>query len=139
MSARAGRALMQQNSYVILRIPKKPERAQKCRTMKTIILQTLAPFSKVLTNSVARKPWAARRGFLLIPLILASFALCQQVQSAPDRPKQSAPDTPEVLSAPDNPDPGGTLPLSNTADGASALLSITTGLYNSAFGFDASY
>ena len=81
----------------------------------------------------------------LIPLILVCFALCQQVQGAIDGPKQStsntakqsAPDTPEALNAPANPDPGGTLPLSNTADGEAALLSITTGLYNSAFGFDA--
>jgi hypothetical protein len=63
----------------------------------------------------------SRRGFLLIPLILVSFALCQQVQAAP---------------SPETPDPGAK-PLSNTADGANALLSITTGLYNSGFGFDA--
>src|SRR5438034_1715408 len=61
-----------------------------------------------------------RRGFLLIPLILVSFALCQRVQAAP---------------SPETPDPGA-LPLSNTADGASALASITSaGIYNSAFGF----
>jgi hypothetical protein len=46
------------------------------------------------------------------------FGLCQQVQSATDTP-----------------DPGGSLPTSNTADGQSALGSLTTGLYNSAFGF----
>jgi hypothetical protein len=61
-----------------------------------------------------------RRGFLLIPLILVSFALCQQTQAAP---------------SPETPDPGA-LPLSNTADGDSALASITSaGIYNSAFGF----
>src|SRR6266496_4184629 len=49
---------------------------------------------------------------------LVCFGLCQQVQSATDTP-----------------DPGGTLPTSNTADGQSALFSLTTGLYNSAFGF----
>src|SRR6266536_6262077 len=49
---------------------------------------------------------------------LVCFGLCQQVQSATDTP-----------------DPGGTLPVSNTADGQSALFSLTTGLYNSAFGF----
>jgi hypothetical protein len=83
------------------------------------------------------------RSFLIL-LMLVCFALCQQVQSATDTPNlapkqvQSAPDVPEqALSAPANPDPGGTLPLSNTADGAGALVSITTGLYNSAFGFDA--
>ncbi len=45
------------------------------------------------------------------------FGLCQQVQSATDTP-----------------DPG-SLPTSNTADGQGALGSLTTGLYNSAFGF----
>jgi Chaperone of endosialidase len=57
---------------------------------------------------------------LLIGLALACFGLCQQVQSATDTP-----------------DPGGSLPVSNTADGQNALLSITTGIHNSAFGFDA--
>jgi hypothetical protein len=110
--------------------------------MKTIILQTLAPFNKVPTNSVVRKPCTARHGFLLIPLILICVALCQQVQSATDAPKQSGTDTPEqsaadtpeqVQSASDTPDPG-PLPISNTADGLSALASLTTGIYNSAFG-----
>src|SRR6266496_2117816 len=49
---------------------------------------------------------------------LVCFGLCQQVRSATDTP-----------------DPGGSLPVSNTADGQGALLSLTTGLYNSAFGF----
>ena len=48
---------------------------------------------------------------------LVCFGLCQQVQSATDTP-----------------DPG-SLPTSNTADGQGALGSLTTGLYNSAFGF----
>src|SRR5438132_6747826 len=48
---------------------------------------------------------------------LVCFGLCQQVQSATDTP-----------------DPG-SVPTSNTADGQGALVSITTGLYNSAFGF----
>ena len=113
--------------------------------MKTIILQTLAPLNdKVLTNWAVRKPFAARRGFLLISLVLV-FALCQQVQSAPDRPKQSAADGPkqsapkteeQVLitqSAPNTPDPG-SQPFGNTADGQGALQSVTTGLYNAAFG-----
>jgi uncharacterized coiled-coil protein SlyX len=111
--------------------------------MKKILLDTLTSLRANLRNPMNQAP--SLRGFLLIPLILVCFALCQQVQSAtdapkqgaPDTPKQSAPDTPEqVQSAPDTPDPG-PLPLSNTADGANALLSITTGLYNSAFGFDA--
>jgi hypothetical protein len=114
--------------------------------MKTIILQTLAPFNKVLTNSVVGKPCTGRHGFLLVPIILVCVALCQQVQSAMDtevqtasqKPKQvqSAPNIPEqVQSAPDpgTPDPG-PLPATNTGDGQGALQSITTGIYNSAFG-----
>ena len=42
---------------------------------------------------------------------------------------------PQVQSATDTPDPGGSLHTSNTADGQGALGSLTTGLYNSAFGF----
>src|SRR5207248_9512491 len=49
---------------------------------------------------------------------LVCFGLCRQVQSGTDTP-----------------DPGGSLPTSNTADGQGALGSLTTGLYNSAFGF----
>ena len=56
-----------------------------------------------------------RRGFLLIPLILAGFTL-GQVQAA--------------INSPDPPPPSTT----NTADGASALQGVT-GFYNSAFGF----
>src|ERR1044071_10024865 len=48
---------------------------------------------------------------------LVCFGLCQQVQSATDTP-----------------DPG-PLTTSNTAHGQGALGSLTTGLYNSAFGF----
>jgi hypothetical protein len=85
--------------------------------------QSMYPLNQLKTLvSCGRDParsLPSRRGFLLIPLILVSFALCQQVQSATDTP-----------------DPGAK-PLSNTADGANALLSITTGLYNSGFGFDA--
>ena len=84
--------------------------------MKTIILQTLASANKNIMNSVGRKPCAARRGFLLVPLILVCFALCQQVQSASDTP-----------------DPG-PLPATNTGDGQGALQNLTTGISNSAFG-----
>jgi hypothetical protein len=80
--------------------------------MKTIILQTHAPVNKVLTNSAGRKPCAARLGFLLIPLMLVCFALCEQVQSATDTP-----------------DPG-PVPATNTADGHLALAGLTTGAYN---------
>jgi len=48
---------------------------------------------------------------------LVCFGLCQQVQSATDTP-----------------DPG-SVSAGNTADGQLALLSLTTGIYNSAFGF----
>jgi Chaperone of endosialidase len=58
--------------------------------------------------------------FTTILSALVCFALCQQAQSATDTP-----------------DPGGSLPVSNTADGQNALKSITTGIHNSAFGFDA--
>jgi hypothetical protein len=60
-----------------------------------------------------------RRGFLLIPLILVSFALCQQAQSAIETPDP----------------PPGQIPLSNTADGERALQSITSGIYDTAIGF----
>src|ERR1044072_8526290 len=56
-----------------------------------------------------------RRGFLLIPLILAAFTFTQ------------------VQAAVDTPDPG-SIANTNTADGQSAL-SGTTGFYNSGFGF----
>src|SRR5258708_40153505 len=111
--------------------------------MKTIILQTLTPVNRILTNSAGRKPCAARRGFLLIPLILVCFALCHQVQSAPDAPKQvqsdtdvveqvqSAPEAPEQeQSAPDTPDPG-PLPATSTGDAHLASSNLTTGAYNS--------
>src|SRR5436190_1378083 len=65
-----------------------------------------------------------RRGFLLIPLILVAFALCQQTQAAPN---------------PETPDPGAK-PLSNTAVGTFGLFSsvgtgdVGTGSFNNAVG-----
>src|SRR5437667_10826761 len=56
--------------------------------------------------------------FMIAMSALVCFGLCQLVQSATDTP-----------------DPGGSLTTSNTADGQGALGSLTTGLYNSAFGF----
>ena len=82
--------------------------------MKTIILETLISGSENFKNSTNHAP--LRRGFFLILLILVCFALCQQVQSAPDTP-----------------DPG-PVPATNTADGHLALAGLTTGAYNSAFG-----
>jgi hypothetical protein len=107
--------LRQQNSYAILRIPKNRAGGENPQIMKKIILQTLASANENIANSVGRKP-CARRGFLLVPLILVCFALCQQVQSASDTP-----------------DPG-PLPATNTGDGQGALQNVTTGIYNSAFG-----
>jgi hypothetical protein len=43
--------------------------------------------------------------------------------------------SPQMQAATDTPDPG-PKPISNTADGQLALLSVTTGTFNSAFGFD---
>jgi hypothetical protein len=56
--------------------------------------------------------------FTTVLSALVCFALCQQVQSATDTP-----------------DPG-SVPATNTADGAGALGHLTTGIYNAAFGFD---
>ena len=55
--------------------------------------------------------------FTTVLSALVCFGLCQQVQSATDTP-----------------DPG-SISLSNTADGRLALAGLTTGIYNSAFGF----
>jgi hypothetical protein len=66
------------------------------------------------TNSIHRSPLL--RGLLLIPLLLACFALLPRVQAAPD---------PAAI-------PGG-----NTRDGAGSLASRTTGINNSAFGTNA--
>jgi hypothetical protein len=61
-----------------------------------------------------------RRGFLLIPLMLACLALSPNAQAVP---------------SPETPDPGAK-PVSNTADGAGALASVTaSGTFNSAFGY----
>jgi hypothetical protein len=53
-------------------------------------------------------------GLLLIPLVLACFAVLPSVQAAPDPP----------------PPPG----VGNTADGAGAMANVTTGMFNSALG-----
>jgi len=62
-----------------------------------------------------------RRGFILIPLLLACFALLPQIRAA---------DAPEVVPPPDGSYPGG-----NTAEGRHALFSRTTGIFNAAFGW----
>ena len=65
-------------------------------------------------------PPTAGRGFLLIPLVLAWFALSPAARA--------------VLPAPD-----GGYPSDNTAEGNDALFSLTTGTHNTATGFDALY
>src|SRR6266403_407606 len=60
------------------------------------------------------------RGFLLIPLVIAWFALSPTARA--------------VLPAPD-----GGYPSNNTAEGTDALFSLTTGTDNTATGFDALY
>src|SRR6266487_3748270 len=68
-----------------------------------------------LRNLVNRSPL---REFLLIPLVLACFALSPRAQA--------------VVPAPD-----GGYPNFNTAEGGDALFSLTTGTDNTAIGFDA--
>jgi hypothetical protein len=85
--------------------------------MKTINMTTLN-----LTNSISRSPW--RGGFLLIPLVLACFALLPGAQAV----------TPEVLPAPDGGYPG-----HNTAEGFHALFNRTTGFWDTAIGDSALY
>src|SRR2546428_10198096 len=69
-----------------------------------------------IENSLSRPP--LRRGFLLIPLALAAFALVPTAQAV-------------------DPAPDGGYPNGNTAEGESALFSLTTGASNTAIGFDA--
>jgi trimeric autotransporter adhesin len=75
-----------------------------------------------LTNTIPsiRNPLGRCRGVLLIPLALAGFALLP------------APKAFGVSPAPD-----GGYPNQNTAEGANALVSLTTGVNNTAIGFDA--
>src|SRR5213083_821213 len=93
--------------------------------MKTKHMTTLH-----LRNSIGRSPlrlglprvqpiWIIR-GFLLIPLVLAWFAL--------------SPSTRAVLPAPD-----GGYANQNTAEGTDALFSNTSGINNTAVGFQALY
>jgi hypothetical protein len=86
--------------------------------MKTIILKIVSPFKQILTNSVGRKPAAAKSSFLFIPLALACFALVQNMQAV-------------------SPPPDGGYPGANTAEGTDALFSLTSGIANTAVGFNA--
>jgi len=69
-----------------------------------------------IRNSMSRSPF--RRVSLLIPFVLACFALSQTAQAV-------------------TPAPDGGYPAANTAEGDSALLSLTTGANNTAIGFNA--
>ncbi len=71
-----------------------------------------------LRKSIGRSPW--RRGWLLIPVALAFFAL------------SSAPKVFGLTPAPD-----GGYPNQTTAEGQNALFNLTTGINNTALGFDA--
>jgi hypothetical protein len=87
--------------------------------MKTKNMTTLH-----LRNSISRPPW--RGGFLLIPLVLACFALLPRAQAV----------TPELLPAPA---PDGFYTGFNTAEGLNALFNVNTtvGQFNTALGFAA--
>src|SRR6266705_1900060 len=67
-------------------------------------------------DSLNRSPW--RRGFLLIPLALACFGLSPAARAV-------------------DPPPDGGYPNFTTAEGESALFSLTTGTNNTAVGFHA--
>jgi trimeric autotransporter adhesin len=84
--------------------------------MKKNPIKTTAPLT---TNSMNRS--SSRYGSLLIPLVLAAFALSPMVQAQ--------------LSPP----PDGGYPGNNTAEGTDALFSLTTGADNTAIGFEALY
>jgi Chaperone of endosialidase len=73
----------------------------------------------LITNSISRSP--LRYGLLLIPFVLAAFALSPPAQAQ--------------LSPP----PDGGYAGNNTAEGTDALFSLTTGTDNTAIGFDALY
>src|SRR6266498_4078222 len=85
--------------------------------------QSMYPLNQLKTLvSCGRDPARSlpfRRGFLLIPLILVCLGLLPAAQAAP---------------APETPDPGAVPGFFTTADGRFALLSLTTGQGNSAFG-----
>ena len=76
--------------------------------MKAIVLSA--------KSSIRRS--SLRRGFFLIPVVLACFGLAPMAQA--------------VVPAPD-----GGYPNGNTAEGTNALLNLTNGIWNTALGFEA--
>jgi endosialidase-like protein len=72
----------------------------------------------ILRNSIGRSP--LRPGFLLIPVVLACFALSQTARAQLPSPT-----------------PDGGYPGYNTAEGDKALYYLTTGVNNTAIGFEA--
>ena len=90
----------------------------------------IQPRTLVSCGRDSARPLPLGRGFLLIPLILVCLAFLPEAQAAPDV----------------NPPPDGSYPGGNTAEGRHALFSRTTGLFNTALGWqsltlltDASY
>jgi hypothetical protein len=115
--------------------------------MKKIILKTLASFNVNLRNWRGDAP--PLRGSLLIPLLIGCFALLPGAQATPQEgsaarqapqewptgPEIPANLNPKVMQLPATPDPGSVGGTFNTADGANALASVTTGAANAAFGW----
>src|SRR5436190_9618539 len=78
----------------------------------------LEPTVPPLRNLISRSPWPS--GLFLIPLTLALFAFAPAARAV-------------------SPAPDGGYPNFNTAEGDDALFSLTTGVANTALGFDALY
>src|SRR5258705_6651588 len=101
-----------------------PDQDGKTKNMTTIHLRNSISRSP-LERGLPRKQQLPRtqamwiiRGFLLIPLALATFALSPAARAV-------------------DPPPDGGYPGNNTAEGEDALFSLTTGTDNTAVGFEA--
>jgi len=90
-----------------------------CLTRQRHFWQKTA-YMKITTPTIRnlRTPEIATRGFLLIPMLLACFALLPRAQA--------------VVPAPDGGYPG-----NNTAEGTNALFNLTIGINNTALGASA--
>jgi hypothetical protein len=84
----------------------------KTRTTSSMLTKVIVPLRDSLSRSAR---WC---GILLIPLVLASFALSPTARAV-------------------DPPPDGGYPNGNTAEGEDALLNLTTGINNTAIGKDA--